>query len=373
MLKQAAYEESAGESEQIGAFGVDYQNTEELSTRQTKHIKALDVFGKQIKRKIVIEDNIDVSLLNKKTGEVEILKGAGNACFNGTTNDYHVALDALDQAYLYIAVHESGHDIAKNNSEGFEKLKSVTFRVLEANGVDVDALVKEQQTEIDENLDRAGAEEEVVCSTLPAIFRDAHMRRRFAEAMAEQEQDTRKIFEEFVDAVKDILLRAYNALKKRTGWTQLVKIENDIDGINALFDAYVEALKGRENVEESNASNSQTYSIKKLNDGKRYNVGKIKEAEFPRLFVAQGPERSSALSERVAQSNPPVNPNIRKKSETGANLNEKNAKENGEKKYSINPDFARQYDAWDKHSSNISFEIGTTSKVLQSIGEQIKR
>lgn len=42
-------------------------------------------------------------------------------------------------------------------------------------------------------------------------------------------------------------------------------------------------------------------------------------------------------------------------------------------KYSLNPDFARQYDEWDKKRFNFSFVIGTTSKALQSIGVKDRR
>ena len=38
------------------------------------------------------------------------------------------------------------------------------------------------------------------------------------------------------------------------------------------------------------------------------------------------------------------------------------------KKYSLNPEFVRQYDAWDKKRGGVRFEIGNTSKALKSIG-----
>ena len=41
---------------------------------------------------------------------------------------------------------------------------------------------------------------------------------------------------------------------------------------------------------------------------------------------------------------------------------------NSNVKLSINPDFASQYDAWDKKSSGVFFHLGTTSDALQSIG-----
>lgn len=42
-------------------------------------------------------------------------------------------------------------------------------------------------------------------------------------------------------------------------------------------------------------------------------------------------------------------------------------------RYSINPDFARKYDQWDKQKTGFQFLIGTTSKPLQSIGINDKK
>ncbi len=42
-------------------------------------------------------------------------------------------------------------------------------------------------------------------------------------------------------------------------------------------------------------------------------------------------------------------------------------------RYSINPDFARKYDQWDKQKIGFQFLIGTTSKPLQSIGINDKK
>ena len=47
---------------------------------------------------------------------------------------------------------------------------------------------------------------------------------------------------------------------------------------------------------------------------------------------------------------------------------QKNTAENGGEKFSINSDFAEQYDKWDKKRGNRSFIIGNTSDVLKSLG-----
>ncbi len=49
-----------------------------------------------------------------------------------------------------------------------------------------------------------------------------------------------------------------------------------------------------------------------------------------------------------------------------------NANQEAVAKYSIDPDFARVYDAWDKRQTGIRIRIGSTSNALQSIGVNVK-
>ena len=53
--------------------------------------------------------------------------------------------------------------------------------------------------------------------------------------------------------------------------------------------------------------------------------------------------------------------------------NESTAEGNGGVKYSLNKDFAKKYDEWDKKTIGFDFYIGTTSEVLSSLGVDTKK
>lgn len=61
----------------------------------------------------------------------------------------------------------------------------------------------------------------------------------------------------------------------------------------------------------------------------------------------------------------PVNNNQYDPIDIISNSNENS--NNGTRKYSLNPEFVRQYDAWDEKRGGVRFEIGNTSKALKSI------
>ena len=50
------------------------------------------------------------------------------------------------------------------------------------------------------------------------------------------------------------------------------------------------------------------------------------------------------------------------------NANKETSSVEGDVRYSINPEFSKQYDLWDKKDYRTRFTVGTTSKVLQDLG-----
>ena len=148
----------------------------------------------------------------------------------------------------------------KNNPQGFEKLRQVAFDVLKKNGADIDALVKTAKER--ENLSEERAEEEVLCNTVPAIFSNAETRQQFAEAMAAENEQTKSTFVKFLEAIREFLTDTFNKLKKRGTWKQMQYVENDIEGLKAITDAYAEALKGRD---DATAASERKYSSTDIN------------------------------------------------------------------------------------------------------------
>ena len=98
-----------------------------------------------------------------------------------------------------------------------------------------------------------------------------------------------------------------------------------------------------------------------------------KVVDFFRNFVAQIREALRRLTGnaeyRALQNDLEAKEKILRLWEDCLNASKgKEAADNGETKFSIDPNFAKQYDNWDKKKSGFAFRIGTTSKALQEIG-----
>jgi len=143
----------------------------QTTREQEAQIDAVDNVFSAIGRTVVFEDTID---------EIDghLIAAAPNAYFNPRTNEYHIALDGIGQAYMYFAVHESVHDIAANSRLGYERLEEIVFDTLRAQGEDIDALVAVQK-KIHPVQDEAYWREEVVANTVPVILDDRQTGKEF--------------------------------------------------------------------------------------------------------------------------------------------------------------------------------------------------
>ncbi len=87
----------------------------------------------------------------------------------------------------------------------------------------------------------------------------------------------------------------------------------------------------------------------------------------------------SKMWDEMLKSSIQANQSLQKEGITGEELakkvsgKEKTSTEIGEVQNSIREDFSKEYDAWDKKKSRFSFNVGTTSKVLQSLGIDSKQ
>jgi len=230
---------------QNASAGVVRNYTGKLNRGQDRSIRAIDAIGKAIGRKINVVDSISTDasgtpVLNEKTGSVT--GGTVNAYFDPKTNEYYVALDSSGEAYMYFAMHESVHDIAKNSALGYETLESIVFDVLEQQGADIDALIDVQRNLYPDE-DMAYWREEVVANTVPAILTDSKTYDAFMERIVGADEKTRNVFLKMIDAIRDFLRNAYNTLKKEKSWEQMELIENNLDAIEQIRESYLAALE----------------------------------------------------------------------------------------------------------------------------------
>ena len=286
--RAAAPQQAPADTQQSTGSGVVRKFSGTLSTSQSQALKGIDAVAKAINRKVNIVDTIPVT-----DAKGSIVKGAVNAYFDPSTNEYYIALDGVGEAYSFFALHESIHDIAANNELGYASLEEIVFDVLKEQGADIDALI-EVQKNLYPNESEAYWREEIVANTVPAILTDKATADMFIERIIGADADTRTVFERILDSILDFLQKAYDVLKGEKSWQQMELVKQNQDAIERIRDAYFAALEDLQGAE-----------------------------------VEQG---------------------------------------EGEVKYSINPDFATEYDMWDKKSRRGFFVVGTTSEALQSIG-----
>ena len=288
--RQYAYAagQRAAAPQQTTGSGVVRKFSGTLSTSQSQALKGIDAVAKAINRKVNIVDTIPVT-----DAKGSIVKGAVNAYFDPSTNEYYIALDGVGEAYSFFALHESIHDIAANNELGYASLEEIVIDVLKEQGADIDALM-EVQKNLYPNESEAYWREEIVANTVPAILTDKATADMFIERIIGADADTRTVFERILDSILDFLQKAYDVLKGEKSWQQMELVKQNQDAIERIRDAYFAALED-----------------------------------------LQGQDMEQGESEV---------------------------------KYSINPDFATEYDMWDKKSRRGFFVVGTTSEALQSIG-----
>lgn len=227
--------------------------TSGLSNTQKRHIDAVDAFAKLIGRRVIIEDRIT------ETPDGVKLSKHVNAYFDPNTNEYHIAKDGIGQAYMFFAVHENIHDIRANNPEAYKKLKGVVFDVLGAERVEAARKIQER---LYPNEDADYIDEEIVANTVPAILRDEATAKMMAERVAKADTETRNAFEKLLNGINDLLRKAYNSLRVTASWKQLDSIENDMDAISRIREAYFEAL-GEKQIRFS-AEDENAYSMEDL-------------------------------------------------------------------------------------------------------------
>jgi len=239
-----AEEEAAAPAQQAVAYtpakgkkgGVVRNNTVKLSSTQENHVNALDMVFKAIGRTVNLVDSLD-----EERGGKTIRRSAYNASFDSDTNTYTISVDGIGEAYMYFAVHESIHDIWANNRKGFDKLRGIVTAYLEANGEDVNALLKAQT---DKGLSEDVAWQEVVGNTVPVILRDPQTAQEFAERFIGEDAEARSVFKQLLDSILDFLNQAYEILSGQKSWRQMRTLEQDIEALTEIREAYFDALEG---------------------------------------------------------------------------------------------------------------------------------
>ena len=185
--------------------------------------------------------------------------GAGsiNASFDPQTGRIQIAMDATDGAYLYVGMHELVHYVKEYNADGYGMLEDFVLDALRETGQDVDALVQYQIELAARNgieMDEAGAREEVVANSVPAVLSDKATVRKLVGLDRTIAQQVADFLREFVETLKNIM----SSLAKQKSWQQMEALQGDIDTLQEIADLFLVALgdAGATNYQKGDATES---------------------------------------------------------------------------------------------------------------------
>ena len=247
--------------------GVVREYTSKISDEREAAIKVMDIMARALRKGkgviVHIVDNINtgddgVTGVNVRD-KGRLIEGNKNAFYDPKTGEYYIALDAVDESLLFIITHESIHDIAANNPSGYAKLEQIVLDELAKQGQDVDALIKYHQ---DQGLSEAKARQEVVCNTVPVILTDSKTADVLMDRVLHADDATKTAFRTILDSIADFLARAYMLLRRHGGWTHLDSLKGDMDAIDRIRNAYIDALEGLDTQEQAFAWEDASFSGK---------------------------------------------------------------------------------------------------------------
>ena len=258
--------------------GLAVRVTGRITKTMSQKLAALNDFLVAIGRHGSIFDNLQISDIKAEEGATILTwqdpsgKGKINAAYvkhkDGTV-EYYFNKNSQDASYMFVAIHESLHDIRANlksvnglsGEQVYQKMLSLVSEFYKKQGVYNDMLshqlsllgVKDKKDIKAIMYDHANnslldaAQEEVVANALPAILANQSTMEQFALMVAEADGASRHAFERFIYNVKQFLAEALKVLTGRTSWAQLKAIaENQrlVDDLYALYeDAFTRLAK----------------------------------------------------------------------------------------------------------------------------------
>ena len=249
------------EDEHVHIKDVDWSK---LDNKKQESIAGITMFIRALGRDVVIEGSIDY-----KNGDV-IYRNAANAYFDPADNSYHFNVSMMDNAYFNVAIHESIHDLAKNNYAAYKQIRD---KLIELCDNDTSGMMDDFAHELNRLMkaDTKGdvldvAYEEWVANTVSGILADPNTFNQFANRFMDEE--TRRTFLQLIDAIMDYIREAFDKIKTALGWRQTQALENDLNALQdireMLFQGY-ETIKNRLSYADKNASYDNLFQAHETN------------------------------------------------------------------------------------------------------------
>jgi hypothetical protein len=193
---------------------------------------ALDLIAKKYGVTIEVVDTIDV-----KASSGKVMKSAANGRFDPDTGRITIALDSVDNAYMFIGMHELTHYVQQYNADEYAILEDI---VLDSLGADTVNEAIKHQISINKGLTEAQARAEVVANSVGAILTDEQTVQRL---VGEQRSLAQRIVDFVKKLVADLKEIAQN-LSRRKSFEQIESLSKDIETLQSIADAFESALEG---------------------------------------------------------------------------------------------------------------------------------
>jgi hypothetical protein len=180
------------------------------------------------------------------------------------------------------------------------------------------------------------------------------------------------------NAAKFHKLKFHDKMAATNYLDELVKISEDYvgEGLKHLRkDDFIEFARGttKFKIGENGYTAEIIVGITKKQNTVLYDIVNLKREDIQKKEIKKVEVTNTAMVQTNAHRDRSVTSTTTNVSQKDTGVNDSISKNDKNVRFSINPNFTREYDAWDKKKANGYFYIGTTSEALQSIGIEDKK
>lgn len=213
-----------------------------LSQEDQGQLAAVTMMLTALGRKVVIMSNTD------SLGNTTLMSGM-NGGFDRNSNTYYINTNVMEHAYLNIGLHETVHDISKNQPKIFKQIRDILEKycneykpeALLDQGAEYDKARNTYSDVTSESELTEIAMEEWVANTVTGIIADPDTFTQFADKFMTESE--RKTFVSLLDRLLEALKEAFDKIKNVLGWSQIQTVQDDLNLLQQLRDLLFEGYQ----------------------------------------------------------------------------------------------------------------------------------
>lgn len=237
-----------------------------LSQEDQGQLAAVTMMLTALGRKVVIMSNTD------SLGNTTLMSGM-NGGFDRNSNTYYINTNVMEHAYLNIGLHETVHDISKNQPKIFKQIRDILEKycneykpeALLDQGAEYDKAKNTYSDVASESELTEIAMEEWVANTVTGIIADPDTFTQFADKFMTESE--RKTFMNLLDRLLEALKEAFDKIKNVLGWSQIQTVQDDLNLLQQLRDLLFEGYQGiRNDFDIEHQTEETRETLKNLSD-----------------------------------------------------------------------------------------------------------